>query len=134
MTKEDITREKEIIMRRLYGQTLTEIGRNFGITKERVRQLEERIQAQSGTILGVHESLIKDLAKLCKIIGVRQAKVAEIAKTTDLTVRQVVSGKEQYSAGLRVRVALSMLNLCKIKTKIMEDCVLEVSRKMGIKE
>jgi hypothetical protein len=134
MTKEEITREKEIIMRRLYGQTLTEIGRNFGITKERVRQLEARIQAQSGTILGVHESLIKDLAKLCKIMGVRQASVAEMAKTTVQTVRVIVNGNEHYSAGLRVKVALSMLNLCKIKTKIMEDCVLEVSRKIGIKE
>jgi len=46
-------RERDMLMRRMRGETLVEIGRRFNITKERVRQIQER------ALLQLREALVR---------------------------------------------------------------------------
>jgi len=128
MTKEEIVREKDLIMRRLYGQSLAEIGRDFGLTRERVRQLEKEVERQAGTIIGVHGELIKDLRTILKKFGIRQDKI----QPNLLSTKTVIARPDKYSAGYRSKIALRMIQLIKIQLKIYQDCLLEVGKKHGI--
>ena len=128
MTKEEITREKDLIMRRLYGQSLAEIGRDFSLTRERVRQLELEVNRQAGTIIGVHGELIKDLRTILKKFGIRQEKI----QPNLLSTKQVISRPDRYSAGYRSKIALRMIELIRLQLKIYQDCLLEVGKKHGI--
>lgn len=54
-------REKEIIFERYqfgYIKTLNEVGEQYGVTRERVRQIEERVKRKINTITGIEAFLI----------------------------------------------------------------------------
>ena len=58
---EDLTpREQQVISRRFLGEaksTLAEIGETFGVTKERIRQIEGKALAKLRTILAARNDL-----------------------------------------------------------------------------
>lgn len=47
-------REREVVQRRLDGESLVEIGDDFGVSKERVRQIEERAVGRLKRMSSVH--------------------------------------------------------------------------------
>lgn len=111
-------RNRDIISRR-FGlsngkrETLESIGKSYGITRERVRQIEEFTLAQLAKAVSASKDLDKHLATLTSVI----AKEGGVMKEKDLF--KAVSGNEQYNTA---NAALSfLLTLDKNAVKFEEN-------------
>lgn len=91
------TRQREIITQHAQGKTLDEIGRSFGVTRERIRQIERKVWIQ----VAANQARLKTLENLIVSIVKRSGgfdKVENVAKTlrkklgwTDREVRYLLN-------------------------------------------